>query len=75
MTLQVKDNSETLNKKDIMISSIKASYNERLEKMSTNNIIKFDISSKETEELLKNNFDNIKAEASISIYVKASALN
>ena len=49
LTLQTKENSESLNKQDIVISSMKASYDERLEKMSINNIIKFETARKETE--------------------------
>ena len=75
LTLHSKEISETPNKQDIMISSMKASYDERLEKMSFNIIIKFDTARRETEELLKNNFDEIKAKSSSSIDMKAPALN
>ena len=38
MTLQTKENLESLNKQEIEISSMKESYNERLEKIIINNI-------------------------------------
>ena len=75
LTLHSKESSETQNKQDIMISSTKASYDEHLEIMSFNNIIKCDTARRETEELLKNNFDEIKSKASSSIDMKAPALN
>ena len=46
------------------ISSKFSAYETCLEKMSTKNISKFYIEMKENEELLKNNIDAFKAEAS-----------
>ena len=43
--------------------------------MSINNIIKFDTARKETEELLKKNFEKFKSKASSSMDMKPYALN
>ena len=57
LKLQVKDNSETL-------SSMKSSYDERLDRIRNNNktSTKFDTARKENEETPKKRFDELKVE-------------
>ena len=73
MSLQIKDISSKQSDKSRLIST----YEHRLKKMSNNNRIstEFEIARKETEEFLKNRFDKLKAEASISIDMKVYDLN
>ena len=61
--------------KIIDLSSKLSTYEDRFYKVSINNIIKFQIARKENENLLKNNIDKFKAEASRSIDMKASYIN
>ena len=56
--------------------SSKLSANEnRLDKMSINNIFKFDTAMKENEEFLKNTIEKFKAKACSSINKTVSTLN
>ena len=70
LKLQIKENLEAQ-------SSMKLSYNECLKKIINNNKItlKFYTPRKYTEEIFSKRFEEFKAEETISIDIKSSALN